>query len=395
MTTYTERNNLENIRAKLESLGIGPIVIYDPRSIGEDIILEMCDIARHLGERPITSLGLYLESLDALSIVLPLDQRDSYAAGRPVVIYPVIREDREPNPTHRPVDTPAVKSAKRALAIGTYRLLAGQTEVELARVTRNREPSRAQARDLAVLTIGRAIWREGRDLHDDGKIKLVEGLVDRASRIVADFMGVKKPTHVSRADATRTRERIRNAGRDVSTIIGEIDEDHRDRASALFDNQVRAIAHDRAMERWSAAVRDGQPISRPQAIEICNGYSDRAPASELMRIAIAGDLNPADVHRNQETARMQFEVGRLLGRLRREQSITLSASHAQALAPTFNVFYRQRLEDGRPNLKSEKHACDYMLAEEALTYCDFRAWDEVLTRILATGVAEVLGGKRE
>ena len=383
MISMISPSGLDGIRATLEGVGSGPVLIYDPRRLDDDGRQEMRDIVHQLGDRPIPALALHLETLDALFITLPPDRLKSYADGRPVVIFPIIRDEREPNPHHRPFDTVAVKAAKTALSIGTFRVVAAQTEVELASNTRAREATRGAAQDLAVLKIGRAIWRGGHDLHDDGKRKLVQGLLDRASRIVATFMRVKKGAHVARAEAERVRERLDGAGQAAATVMNEIEEDHVAQVGNLVDNQTRAIAHERAMERWSAAVRDGLPMSRAEAIEICNAHADRMASHDLMRIAIAGDLNPADVHRNRETSRQEFEVGRILGRLRRNQDITLEVSHAEILAPTFQIFAEQRLV-------TERDACAYLLAAEALSCRDLRSWHGILTRISETSAAETV-----
>jgi hypothetical protein len=381
------------VRAQLERLGAHgvPFAIFDPALIDEAGEKEVRDLARLMPTEEFAVLAVPAAVLPALLPFLAPDHREMFQAGRPLVIAPVAVEDREANAAHRPTDTQLVKAAKAALETQAFRLVTAQKAAELARNNRARLLTAAEANERAKQAIGEAVWREGSDPDGSGKIGRVEGLIDRGRRLAAAFFGVENARDVGKAETVRVANRLGESlpgSAERREIVATLERDHRERAGELADHELRAKAHEGAMGRWSGSVREDAPIAFADGLDVTNGIATRQSAPTLMRVAIDGDLNPADVHRNLETMRESFEVGRLIGRLSRGHSIELTVEQAKLLDQSLKVFESQVRGSGRP--ETEADGCDWYLADAALSCHDLGFWTETIARILDTGAAQTV-----
>lgn len=381
------------IRGQLECLGaLGlPFAIFDPALIDEAGHDEVCALARLLSPEEFAVLAVPAALLPTLLPFLAPDHRAMFLAGRPLVIAPIAVDEREPNPRHRPVDTGPVQAAKAALAVQTFRLLTGQEAVEFARNNQSRLLTDAEAIRRAREAITEAVWRDGSDPDGAGKAKHLKGLIDRGRRPAANFFGVENPRDVGQAEVDRIAERLGTSSPGTAQrreMTDALARDHLERVGGLADHELRAVTHERAMVRWSASTRTGEPIEFADGQDITNGIATRQSAPALMRAAIDGDLNPAEVHRNLATMREDFEVGRLIGRLSRKQSIELTLGQARILIQSLDVFGSQLHGTGKP--ETEADGCAWYLAEAALSCHDLGFWNETIARILDTGAAETV-----
>lgn len=385
---------VELVRTRLEQLGLRgkPFTIFDPELIDDAGQEEVCQLACLLAPDEFALLAVPVAALPTVLPVLAHDHSDILRAGRALVIFPVPVENREANAAHRPDDTQPLKAAKIALAAQAFRLLMAQKEVEFARNNRARQLTEDEIEERAKEAIGEAVWRDGRDPDGMGKARRLRGLIDRGRRLAAKFFGVEKPRDVGHAEADRVADRLASSlpgSAERKEITATLDRDHREQARGLADHELRAVAHERAMAQWSASVREGRPIDVADGRAVTNGNPTRQPAHVLMRVAIGGDLNPADVHRNLETMRDNFEVGRLIGLLNRGNSIELTAEQARMLGRSLQVFESQVRGSGRP--ETEADGCAWYLADAALSCHDLGFWNETIARILETGAAETIG----
>lgn len=381
------------IRVKLERLGSHgkPFAIFDPALIDEAGERDMREVARLLSPEEFAVLAVPVAALPALLPFLAPDHREMFQAGRPLVIAPIAVEDREANAAHRPTDTQPVKAAKAALETQAFRLVTAQKAAELARNNRARLLTAAEANERAKQAIGEAVWREGSDPDGSRRIGRVEGLIDRGRRLAAAFFGVENARDVGKAETVRVASRLGESlpgSAERREIVATLERDHRERAGGLADHELRAKAHEGAMGRWSGSVREGAPIEFADGLDVTNGIATRQSAPALMRVAIDGDLNPAEVHRNMETMRETFEVGRLIGRLDRSRSVELTPEQAKILVQSLHVFVSQVHGSGEP--ETEADGCAWYLADAALRCHDLGFWNKTITRILETGAAETI-----
>ena len=381
------------LRIQLQLLGSRgePFAVFDPALIDEAGESEVRDLIRLMPTDEFIVLALPAVLLTTLLPFLAPDHRAMFLAGRALVIFPVPVENREANAAHRPDDTQPLKAAKIALAAQAFRLLTAQKEVEFARNNRARQLTEDAIEECAKEAIGEAVWRDGRDPDGIGKARRLRGLIDRGRRLAAQFFGVEKPRDVGHAEADRVADRLASSlpgSAERKEITATLDRDHREQARGLADHELRAVAHERAMAQWSASVREGRPIDVADGRAVTNGNPTRQPAHVLMRVAIGGDLNPADVHRNLETMRYNFEVGRLIGLLNRGNSVELTAGHARILGRSLQVFESQVRGSGRP--ETEADGCDWYLADAALSCRDLGFWSETIARILETDATETV-----
>jgi hypothetical protein len=381
------------IRVQLEFLGSWgqPFAIFDPALIDKVGESEVRELVRLMPTEELAVLAVPASLLPTLLPFLAPDHRAMFRAGRPLVIAPIAVDDREPNPRHRPVDTGPVQAAKTALAVQTFRLLSGQVAVEFARNNQARLLTDAEAIRRARDAITEAVWRDGSDPDGAGKAKRLKGLIDRGRRPAANFFGVENPRDVGQAEMDRIAERLGTSSpgsaqrREITDALAR---DHLERAGGLADHEQRALRHERAMTRWSASLRAGEPIEFADGQDITNGIATRQSAPDLMRAAIDGDLNPAEVHRNLETMREVFQVGALIGRLSRRQAIELTPGQAKILIQSLDVFVSQLHGSGRP--ETEADGCAWYLADAALSCHDLGFWNTTVARILETGKPETV-----
>lgn len=386
--------DVENvIRARLEFLGNRgePFAIFDPALIDEIGETELRELVGLMLPEEFVVLAVPVAVLPTLLPLLAPDHRKMFQAGRPLVITPVAIDEHEANPRHRPADTGSVQVAKAALAVETFRLVAAQKAVELARNTESRLLTAAEAEERAREAIGEAVWRGGADPEGGLKIGRVEGLIDRGRRLATEFFSVQSARDVGKIEMNRIADKLETSkigstGR--GKIAAALERDHREQAGGLADHELRAVTHDRAMARWSTSAREGRPIAFADGLDVTNGIATRQSAPALMRVAIDGDLNPAEVHRNMETMRETFEVGLLIGRLGRGRSIELKPEHAKILVQSLHVFASQLHGSGRP--ETEADGCAWYLADAALNCHDLGFWNGTIARILETGAAETI-----
>ena len=383
----------EVVRAQLESLGSRgkPFAIFDPELIDEAGERDVCELARLLSPEEFAVLAVPVAMLPALLPFLAPDHREMFQAGRPLVIAPIAVEDREANAAHRPTDTQPVKAAKAALETQAFRLVTAQKAAELARNNQARLLTAAEANERAKEAIGEAVWREGSDPDGSRRIGRVEGLIDRGRRLAAEFFGVANARDVGKAETFRVADRLGESlpgSAERREIVATLERDHRERAGGLADHELRARAHEGAMGRWSGSVREGAPIEFADGLDVTNGIATRQSAPALMRVAIDGDLNPGEVHRNLATMSEPFEIGRLIGRLSRGRSIELKPEQAKILVQSLHVFASQLHGSGEP--ETEADGCAWYLAHAALSCHDLGFWNKTITRILETGAAETI-----
>ncbi len=387
-------DNVENlIRDRLEHLGSQgePFAIFDPALIDDAGQAEVRDLARVLSPEKFVVLAVPAAVLPALLPSLAHDHSQAFMQGRPLVIHPIGLEIRDENPSHRPVDTDRLKTAKTALAVHTFRIVSAQTALELARSVQQDRAAAVEAGKCARERVEDAVWRGGADPDGAGKMRRFDGLIDRGRLLAPTFFGVDKAGEVARAEEHRIAGRIEAFDPDApgaEDITAMLEQDNFDRLRHLADHELRAKAHEGAMARWSASVREGKPIEGADGLDVANGIVRRQSAPDLMRVAIDGDLNPAEVHRNLETMREAFEVGRLIGRLSRGCSIELAVGQAKILILSLHIFASQLHETGKP--ETEADGCAWFLADAALACHDLGFWNATVARILDTGEAETV-----
>ena len=368
-----------------------PFAIFDPALIDEAGESEMRELVRLMPTEEFVVLAVPVAVLPTLLPFLAPDHREMFWAGRPLVIAPIAVEEREANAAHRPHDTQPVKVAKAALEMQAFRLVSAQKAAELARNHRARLLTAAEANERAKDVIGEAVWRDGSDPEGNRRIDRVEGLIDRGRRLAAEFFGVAKPRDIGKAEADRVADRVGTSlpgSAERAKLTAALERDHREQARALADHEIRARVHEGATGRWSASVRDGRSIEVADGLDVTNGIATRQSAPTLMRVALGGELNPAEVHRNLETMREVFQVGMLIGRLSRRQPIELTPGQAKILIQSLDVFVSQLHGSGRP--ETEADGCAWYLADAALGCHDLGFWNETIARILETDSADTV-----
>lgn len=362
-----------------------PVIVYDPQVAGKQIHNECRTIAAALGRGAIAAFAVQTDDLAALFVTLPQDQITALKGGRPVVIWPIKREDVNDRAAHRPSDTARLAEAKVGQAAETFRLLEVYTAAELAE-QRGRVKSRAEAEQLAMVALGKAAAQTKAERDPLVAYRIIEGLVDRCRRIAARYFGTVKPKDRLRRDALLATESISAIeiatdpdGLKRSTLVESIKMGVRERVADLAAHVRRAATYDRAMAAWSASAREGAAIAPADARDLCNAHIGRMSAHDLMRLAIATGTNPADTHRNLSTMRELFELGRKLGRLHRGTAILMTAPEAAALQSAIATVRAGRLV-------TQADGCAYYLADAAGAIAPASFWDATLASICEAGV---------
>jgi hypothetical protein len=353
------------------------IIIYDLELLTDDGCAEIDALRAYVNDRPNAIMAVAAAWLNDLYIFAPEDQLARYRSGFPILIRGVAIESRDANPEHRPDDHETVKAAKDALKIETFRLSSRQFGVEIARNTRSRNLTDAEARDRAKQTIATAVWRGKLQATWKEKFARFKGLIDRGRRLVKAFFGISAPkvlVAVEKADVL-----ARKNERGIATL-DDIEDDNVARARGVAWNEDHARLAYGAMTGWIEGVRSDQPISLGDGNDLTNARPERITASALMKIAIAGDLNAADIHKNLLIEQPRFEVGRLVGRLSRGYTIELPPPAAKLLKSALVTFANGRI-------KTQADSCDILIADAALVCYDWPYWSATLDRILDTGMS--------
>jgi hypothetical protein len=359
------------------------IILYDGERLtdaGREQIKAMQD---HLGDSPNETISVPAAWLKDLFVQTPADKLEQYMSGLPIVVSGVVRENQDDNPKHRPPDHEIVKTAKQALRVETFRLTGRQTGVEIARNTRARQLTEAEAKNRAVQTIATATWRGGSDTPSKKIVSHFNGLIDRGRRLAATFFNVAQPqdlTIIEQADVL-----ARKAEHGVE-ILDHIEQDNIARVRGMAWNEAQARVVHGAMAGWSESVRSNKPIGLADGNDLTNARPDRMTASALMKVAIAGDLNPADIHMNFQIERPRFAVGQLIGQMSRGGTIELQAAAAKILKRALATFATGRIE-------TQADSCDILIADAALACYDPAYWSATLDRILDTGISERIAPK--
>jgi hypothetical protein len=102
-----------------------------------------------------------------------------------------------------------------------------------------------------------------------------------------------------------------------------------------------------------------------------------------MKVAISGDLQPADIHKNLLVEKDRFAIGRLIGQLSRGRSVEIDARQAKILRHAI-------IKRGFGCLETQSDSMNYLLADAALTCQEIAVWMKTLDRIVATGQAEII-----
>lgn len=361
------------------------VIIHDARFTTDAGRREIEAIRAFLDGRPITILNVPVEWLQRLYISVPPDQLGRYGNGFPIVIQGVQREDLLPREKHDRRDLDHVKAAKTALEVETFRLTGRQTGVEIARNTRARTLTANEAEHRAKQTIGVAAYRDKNTPKLpmivptlDTIVRLVSGLIDRGRRKVAAFFGIKTPRDLIDAEKADVLARKNEHG---AGTLEHIEEDNINRVRGLAWNRERAGLFASAMEYWVTRSSSNQPITHAGAVQLTNAVAERMTATALMKIAIAGDLQPSDIHKNLLIEQDRFQVGRLIGQLSRGRTIEVDANQARILRYAI-------IERGFGCLETQSDSMNYLLADTALTVFDMATWMKTLDRIVATGLAE-------
>lgn len=373
------------LKARLERLDppTTAVIIHDQRFTTEAGRSEVEAIQLSLADRPLKTFDVPVEWLGRLYIFVPPDQLARYRNGFPIVIRGVERADVAIRQKHDRHDGDLVKAAKHALEIETFRLTGRQTGVELARNTRARTLTSGEAEHRARQTIGVAAYRSQAvprfvvPTFDTIK-HLVDGLIDRGRRLVKAFFGIPAAKDLIADEKADIAARVGECGADV---LEHIEDDNVDRVRGMAWNRERASQFTKAMERWAERTTSGQPITALSGERLTNAVAERMTGPALIKIAIAGDLQPSDIHKHLLIEQDRFELGRLIGQFARGRSIELDAHQARILRYAI-------IKRGFGCLETQSDAMNFLLADAALTCRDMAAWMKTLDRIASTGVAE-------
>jgi len=338
-----------------------------------------------LRDRPCETIDIPIELLRKLFNFVPPGELVRYGKGFPIVVMAVEREDLDVRQKHDRHDGDLVKAAKQALEIESFRLTGRQAGVELARNTRLRDLTGAEAEYRARQTIGVAAFRNPMkpELYAivptiDAIMRLVNGLIDRGRRLVAAFFGIPTANELITAEKADVRTIMHERG---AGILEHIEQDNIGRVRGVAGNRDRAGLFVKAMESWVKRSVSKKPITWPGGVELTNAVAERMTATELMKVAISGDQQPSDVHKNLLIEKPRFEVGRLMGRLSRGQAIGLDAQQARVLRLAI-------IKRGFGCLETQSDSLNFLLADAALRCFGVVTWMKTLDRIVSTGIAE-------
>jgi hypothetical protein len=369
----------------LERLGKAgfSIIVYDSDLLTDEGRAEIDTLLALMNGRPNAIMAVCAAWLNDLYIFIPEDQLARYKNGFPILIRGVAIESRDANPEHRPDDHETVKAAKNALKIETFRLSSRQFGVEIARNTRSRNLTDAAARDRAKRTIATAVWRGKPQPTWKEKFARFKGLIDRGRRLVKAFFGISAPKVLVAVEKANVLARKNERG---IVTLDDIEDDNVARARGVAWNEDHARLVYGAMTGWIKGVRAGQPISVADGNALNNARPERMTASMLMKVAIAGDLNPSDIHKNLLIETTRFEAGRLIGQLSRGRTIELEPQVASIVKSALATYATREIE-------MQADSCDILIADAALVCYDPPYWSATLDRILETGVSERIPGR--
>jgi hypothetical protein len=385
-------NNVTNqrflaLKTRLENLDPPNtvLIVHDRRFATEPGRDEIEAKRSLLRDHPCETVDIPIELLRKLFNFVPSEGLARYGKGFPIVVMAVEREDLDIRQKHDRHDGDLVKGAKQALEIESFRLTGRQTGVELARNTRLRDLTAGEAEYRARQTIGVAAYRSGTKpgLYAivptfDAIMRLSNGLIDRGRRLAAAFFGIPTANGLTTAEKADVRIMMNARG---ARILEHIEQDNIGRVRGAAANRDRAGLFVKAMESWGKRTVSKKPITWPGGVELTNAVSERMTATELMKVAISGDQQPSDIHKNLLIETPRFEVGRLMGRLSRGQAIELDSQ--QALVLRLAIIKR-----GFGCLETQSDSMNFLLADAALRCFGVVAWMKTLDRIVSTGVAE-------
>jgi hypothetical protein len=345
-----------------------------------------------LRDRSCETIDIPIELLRKLFNFVPPEELARYGKGFPIVVMAVEREYLDIRQKHDRHDGDLVKAAKQALEIESFRLTGRQTGVELARNTRLRDLTSGEAEYRARQTIGVAAFRNPTKPGIyaivptfDTIMRLVNGLIDRGRRLVATFYGIPTANELITAEKADVRTMMNERG---ARILEHIEQDNIGRVRGVAGNRDRAGLFVKAMESWIKRTVSKKPITWPSGVELTNAVAERMTATELMKIAISGDQQPSDVHKNLLIETLRFEVGRLMGRLSRGQAIEIDAQQARTLRLAI-------IKRGFGCLVTQSDSMNFLLADAALRCFGVVAWMKTLDRIVSTGIAEEIRPQAE
>lgn len=384
-------DNLRFVKLKKRLETLDPpttnVIIHDQRFTTDAGHSEIEAIRAALGERPVETIDIPTEWLRRLFIFAPPDQLARYRNGFPIVIRGVDREDLSIRRKHDRHDGDLVKAAKQALEIETFRLTGRQAAVELARNTRLRTLTAREAEHRAKQTTGVAAHRSkvGAKLimivpTFDTIMRLVEGLIDRGRRLVKAFFAILAPKDLIAGEQADVMVRMHKRG---AGILEHVEEDNIGRVRGVAWNRERAGLFTKAMESWAKRVASGEPITILSGRYLTNAVEDRMTGVALMKIAISGNLQPSDIHKNLLIEEDRFAVGQLIGQLSRGKPIEIDASQAEILRHAI-------IKRGFGCLETQSDSMNFLLADAALTCRDMAAWMKILDRIVAEGATEII-----
>lgn len=318
------------------------------------------------------------EYFKKLAIGIAPDHEHDFRAGRPIAVSPGYREARPKHPRNRPDDTVLVEASKTALEVTAFGLAAAQTTVELARNTRRVTLTPAAAGEKALETLSTAISPKEGAVAEVGSLNRLKGLIDRGRRIFQRLFPMQRARDVALVYKSEAEAKLASGA-----TLETIEAGNLELLQALDGQEERTRKREGAMYRWNRNVDEDQPVDAADLRELTNAFIDRESAVELMRVAIAGDINPADTHGNLKTMRRTFAAGRKIGVLLRGQPITVTVEDALEIEAAIATVRSQRLE-------TQKDGCYYYLAD-ALGRCeDPLAWPELAGRIVASGRSEIV-----
>ena len=215
------------------------------------------------------------------------------------------------------------------------------------------------------------------------RLRWLKGLIDRARRLAADFFKVTAPRHAERHFADRTRDRLRKGA-----AVDIVEADHIAQLRTFDRHESRTVTREGAMQRWARNADADQSIEPGDMREIANAHLDRQDASDLMRVAIDGTLNPADVQGHSQLMREAFETGRKVGLVLRGQPVMLTVTDAGHMRNAITMASRQIVE-------TDEDAAYFYLADALARFRDPFEWLRIADRILASKTPETawLGNK--
>lgn len=327
-----ERPDIEMCEAGLTQCApLGPIVLYDWRYDREGFEAAI-ELGKHLKQpgKKVAHMKFDADYFAELSVFVPPEVERAFRAGRPIVVEAIYKEERSKGGRHRPNDTEAMKSAKQALEVSAFRLLASQTTVERHQNPHGHAVIGASASNAAALTLSGARSDDMGEAAGDRKLSWFDGLIDRGRRKVRALFNVENARDVSKASVELTQAKL-----DAGMTAQAITSDNLSQMNALTGHEAQALARETAMYRWSTG--GDQPIDRTDGRDIANAHLTRQSAHDLMLVAINGNLNPAEVQGHLLEFQQAFDTGRKLGRLRRGHSINIAADDALHIRKAINT----------------------------------------------------------